>query len=61
MRSESGAELGQGGGGGRRGGGSGRGSQEAQRGSTRGAHRTLTGVLGQPGSDADLQHFVTGL
>lgn len=22
---------------------------------------TLTGVLGQPGSDADLQHFVTGL
>lgn len=27
----------------------------------RGARRTLTGVLGQPGSDADLQHFVTGL
>lgn len=27
----------------------------------RGAHRTLTGVLGQPGSDADLQHFVAGL
>lgn len=26
-----------------------------------GAHRTLTGVLGQPGSNADLQHFVAGL
>ena len=25
------------------------------------ARRTLTGVLGQPGSDADLQHFVAGL
>lgn len=23
--------------------------------------QTLTGVLGQPGSDADLQHFVAGL
>jgi hypothetical protein len=26
-----------------------------------GAHGTLTGVFGQPGSNADLQHFVTGL
>lgn len=53
MRSESGVEQGEG--------EPGRAGPEAQRGSARGAHRTLTGVLRQPGSDADLQYFVTGL